>query len=194
MNKIIWFFIVALLLSVMASCGKGEATEPEELSNSSFSCKIDGQFWETKTVSREVMIRSEELPGVFFKTLIISGISEGEELITLHIYNMYDAESGDCPGVYTYYGSGHEDYEEKALQTVVDGTRYGDHSAISYFSSVENSSGSGFGDIVTTVASCENFKVSGTFQGTIYAQSADGSFELNVTEGKFENVPYVIEE
>lgn len=194
MKKIVWFFTLALLLCVISSCGKEEATAPEEISNSSFSCKIDGQFWETKSVSREVMVRSEELPGVFFKTLIISGTSESEELITLHIYNMYDAEEGDCPGMYTYYGSGHEDYEEKALQTVVDGTRYGDHSALSYFSSVENSSGSGFGDIVTTVSSCENFKVSGTFEGTIYGQSADGAFELRITEGIFENVPYVIAE
>jgi len=36
--------------------------------------------------------------------------------------------------------------------------------------------------------------VSGTFEGTVFAQSADGPFELKVTEGKFENIPYVIEE
>jgi len=194
MKKAVWFFAVALLLSVITSCGKDETTQPEELVRASFSCKIDGKFWETKSVTREVMIRSEELPGVFFKTLIISGASEDEDLITLHIYNMYEAETGDCPGVYTYYGSGHQDYAEKANQVVVDGIRYGDHSAISYFSSIENSSGSGFDDIITKVTSCENYKVSGTFEGTIYARNAEGDYTLKVTEGRFEDVPYVIQE
>ncbi|MFK7807518.1 MAG: hypothetical protein AB8F74_06890 [Saprospiraceae bacterium] len=194
MNNIKWCYAVALLLFFVCSCGKDNSTTPVEVDQASFSCKIDGKFWETKNVAREVMIRSEESAGVFFKTLIISGSSDTEELVTLHIYNMYEAETGDCPGVYTYFGSEHVDYEEKARQITIDGIRYGDHSAISYFSSAENSSGSGFSDIEAEITSCSDFKISGTFKGTIQGQNENGPYIMRISEGVFESIPYVIEE
>jgi hypothetical protein len=193
MKKDLCFFaVILLLLTVVSACKKKVETLPEE--EATFQCKINGKYWETKTVSREVLIRSQESPDVYFKTLIISGTSTEEELLTVHIYNMYEAETGDCPGVYTYYGAEHEDYETLANTVVVDGIRFGDHSVIAYFSPVGSVSGSGFNDIETTITACENYTVSGTFKGTVYAQDGSGTVLLTITEGVFEEVPYVIEE
>jgi hypothetical protein len=191
MKKDVCFFAAVVLLMLVSACRKEVETLQEE---AVFQCKINGEHWESKVVSKEVLVRSQESPGVYFKTLFISGTSADEELLTVHIYNMYEAATGDCPGVYTYYGAEHEDYETLAKKIEVNGIRYGDHSVISYFSAVGNVSGSGFNDIETTITACGNYQVSGNFKGTVYAQDGSGTRLLNITDGVFENVPYMIEE
>ena len=193
MKKLCWSVVCICIMVWMTSCKKETEIKPSE-ATAFFTCKINGQLWESAEVQKEVLLRTEERPGLFFKTLILSGTSEDGVWMTVHLYNMYEAETGDCPGVYTYYGSGHEDYEALAHSRVVDGVHYGDHCVLSYFSPDLNISGSGFDDVVCTISECEDYKVSGHFEGTVKGQSEHGTFTMKITEGVFENIPYVIME
>ncbi len=185
MNQFKNVFALCLLVSfVMLSCAKDDdgdiSTDPNV--ENYFACKIDGEAWESQSISQPTVTQSNSADDVAAKRLDFFGQDAGGQTLALVITDYRDGDVGECISTETFYGSEDSNYDNAFTITSSTGTVFTSEASLSL-------SGVGVArDGTITVTKCADGKISGTF--SLKLRDINGGVVSEITDGVFTNVAY----
>ena len=104
MNRLKNVFALCLLVSfVMLSCAKDDdgSTSPDPDLENYFACKIDGNAWESQSITQPTVTQSTAAADVSAKRLDFFGQDAGGQTISIVITDYRDGDVGECINIET---------------------------------------------------------------------------------------------
>ncbi|MEO1259828.1 MAG: hypothetical protein AAFZ15_13630 [Bacteroidota bacterium] len=187
-SNFLYSFCLVCTLLIFASCSKDDSVNPDAVSGK-LTCKVDGQDWKAETIN-SIMIKTDQT-GVWSKSLNITGTGPDGEFFTIIITDLRNASEGECLSSEEYFSIGDDRVEDNYIESA-NGIDYASGSSGTFTYTDQTITLPQGGSVI--VGECSDKRVSGTFSfSLIYFDENFDMIEIEVTDGKFEDVAYTVQ-